>query len=113
MDAAEKLQAFLVKLWIWKKGEEADIRVNFKILEEVLNQGGVEIQHSLSVSLKREICKHLETLQNSLKSYFYLDGIKVESWICNPFLSDLNCIEDTDLAKDEFTLEQKIYIVGI
>jgi hypothetical protein len=63
MDATENLQAFLAKLSIWKKRVEADIVANFQMLEEVLYQDGVEIQNSLSISLKREICKHLETLQ--------------------------------------------------
>jgi hypothetical protein len=101
-DATEKLQAFLAKLSIWKKRVEADIVANFQMLEEVLYQDGREIQNSLSISLKREICEHRETLQNSFKSYFYLDGIKVEPWICNPFLSDINCIENFDLAKDGY-----------
>jgi hypothetical protein len=43
----------------------------------------------------------LETLQNSFKSYFYLDGTKTEPWIGNPFLSDVNCIKDVALAKEE------------
>jgi hypothetical protein len=68
---------------------------------EVLYQDGVEIQNSLSNSLKREICEHLETLQNPFKSYFSLDGIKAEPWIRNPFHSDINCIEVVDLAKNE------------
>jgi hypothetical protein len=89
MDATEKLRAFLAKLSIWKKRVEADIVANFQILEEVLYQDGCEIQNSLSISLKREICEHLETHQNCFKRYFYLDGIKVEPWIRNPFLSDL------------------------
>jgi hypothetical protein len=37
---------------------------------------------------------------SSFKSYFYLDGIKVEPWIGNPVLSDINCLENVDLAKD-------------
>jgi hypothetical protein len=69
-------------------------------MEEVLYQDGVGIQNSLSVSLKREICEHLEILQNFSKSYFCNDGIKVEPCIRDPFLSDINCIEDFDLAKD-------------
>jgi hypothetical protein len=99
-DATEKLQASLAKLSIWKTRVEADIIANLQMLEEVLYQNGCEIQNSLSISLKREICEHLETFQNSFKSYFYLDGIKVEPWIGNPFLSDINCIENVDLAKD-------------
>jgi hypothetical protein len=51
--------------------------------------------------LDPEICKHLETLQNSFKSYFHLDGIIAEPWISNSFLSDVNCIKDVDPIKDE------------
>jgi hypothetical protein len=60
--------------------------------------------------LKRETCKHLEKLQNSFESYFCLYGIKVEPWIGNPFLSDINCIENVDLAKmKSLILGQKTY----
>jgi hypothetical protein len=100
MDATEKLQAFFAKLSIWKKRVETDIVANFQMLEEVLYQDGCEIQNSLSISLKREICEHLQTLRNSFKSHFYLDGIKVEPWIRNPFLSDITRIENVDLAKN-------------
>jgi hypothetical protein len=58
------------------------------------SKAGVEIQNSVSISLKREICEHMETLQISFESYFRLDGINVE-------LPDLNCIEDVDLSKEE------------
>jgi hypothetical protein len=64
----------------------------------------------LSIYLKREICEQLQTLQNSFKSYLYLDGIKVEPRIRNPFLSDINRIEDADLATDELNdLRTKTY----
>jgi hypothetical protein len=63
-------------------------------LEEVLRQDGVDIQNSLPISFENGTCEHLETLQNSFKSYFYLNGITDEPWIRNPFLSDINCIED-------------------
>jgi hypothetical protein len=43
----------------------------------------------------------METPQNYLKSYLYLVCIKAELWIRNPFLSDINYIEDVDLVKDE------------
>jgi hypothetical protein len=61
MDAIEKLQAFLAKLSIRKKRVEADILANFQMLEDVLYQNGIVIQYSLPISLKREVCKHLET----------------------------------------------------
>jgi hypothetical protein len=115
MDATEKLQAFLAKVPIWKKRVEADILANFQILEEVLYQDEAEIQNSLSLSLTKEICEHLETLQNSFKSYFYPDGgVKVEPWIRNPFLSDIKCIEDVDLAKGELVdLRTKKLTIGV
>jgi hypothetical protein len=92
------------------KRAEANILANFQMLEEVLYQDGVEIQNSLPISFKREVCEQLETLQNSFKSYFYLDGIKIEPWIRNPFLSDINCIEDVDLAKmNSLILGHKIH----
>jgi hypothetical protein len=61
MDATEKLQAFFATLSIWTKRIEANILANFQMLEEVLYQHGLEIQNSLSISLKREICEQLET----------------------------------------------------
>jgi hypothetical protein len=62
MDATEKLKALLVKLSIWKKRVGGNILGNFQMLEEALYRDGVEIQNSLSVSLKREIWKHLRTI---------------------------------------------------
>jgi hypothetical protein len=87
---------------------------NFQMLEEVFDQDGVEIQSSLSISLEREIFKRLKTLENSFKSYFYLSGIEVEPGIHNPFLSDINCIKDVDLAKDELTAPRtkKLTMIG-
>jgi hypothetical protein len=74
-------------------------------------QDGAEIQYSLTISLKREICEHLETIQNSLKSYFSLDDIIVEPWMSNRFLSYINSIEDFDLTKDELIdLTTKTYL---
>ncbi|XP_042228588.1 protein ZBED8-like [Homarus americanus] len=48
-----------------------------------------------------EFCRHLETLQNSFKGYFCSGDLKVETWIRNPFLAEIDCISDEDLAKDD------------
>lgn len=101
MDAAETLQALLAKLPLWKRRVETHNYANFPILEEVLLQSGVERPKTLSVSLHTEMCRHLETLQNSFKGYFCSDDLKVEAWIRNPFLADINHIDDADLAKDD------------
>jgi hypothetical protein len=70
------------------------------MLQEVLYRDGVDIQNSLSVSLTREICQQLETLQNFFKSRLYVDGIKFEPWISKSFLFDMNFTEDGNQAKD-------------
>jgi len=101
MDAAENLQALLAKLPLWKRRLEADNYANFPMLEEVLLQDGVERDKALSISLQAEMCRHLETLQNSFEGYFCSDDLKVQTWIRNPFLADINCITDADLAKDD------------
>ena len=43
----------------------------------------------------------MDTLQNSFKGYFGSGDLKVETWIRNPFLADIDCISDEDLAKDD------------
>jgi hypothetical protein len=81
------------------------------MLEGVLYEDAVQIQHSLTNYLKRENCKQLETLQYScIKRYFYPHGIKVKPWTRNPYLSHTNSVGDVDLAKDELTnLKTKSY----
>jgi hypothetical protein len=54
-------------------------------------------KNSALVSWKREIYKHLGILQ-SFRCYLNLDGINVGSWIRIPLRSDINCMEDADLA---------------
>ena len=99
MDAAERLQALLAKLPLWKRRKEVGNYANFPILEDVLLQE--EINKTLSSSLQTEICSHLETLQNSIHGYFNTGDLKVAAWILNPFSIDINCIDDGDLAKDD------------
>jgi hypothetical protein len=54
MEATEKLQAFMLKLSMWKKEVDADILASFQMLLEMVYQHGVEMQNSLSVCLKRD-----------------------------------------------------------
>ncbi|XP_042227387.1 protein ZBED8-like [Homarus americanus] len=70
LDAAERLQAFLAKLPLWKRRLEADNYANFPMLEEVLLQDGIESDKALSISLQAEFCRHLDTLQNYFKGFF-------------------------------------------
>jgi hypothetical protein len=54
----------LAKLSIRKKAVEADILRNFQKQAVMLYQDGVEMQSFLSLSSKKVICEHLETLWN-------------------------------------------------
>ncbi|GFU28003.1 protein ZBED8 [Nephila pilipes] len=73
------------------------------MLDEFIFENGSRQDSFLLNNLKVEICEHLEVLQVSFEKYFNLDEItkKDELWIRNPFLCDIDCIDDMDLAKDE------------
>ncbi|GFT06573.1 protein ZBED8 [Nephila pilipes] len=103
MDATEKLQAFLSKMSVWKIRIQNGIYANFQMLDEFIFENGSRQDSLLLNNLKDEICEHLEVLQVSFEKYFNLDEItkKDELWIRNPFLCDIDCIDDMDLAKDE------------
>ena len=72
------------------------------MLEEMLLDIRIGICQPLPTSLHINMCRHLEALQNSFKSYcLATENLKNKSWICNLFLAELECISDDDLAKDE------------
>ncbi|KAK4309032.1 hypothetical protein Pmani_019292 [Petrolisthes manimaculis] len=102
MDAPERLQLFLAKLPLWKRRLEANIYANFPMLEEVLVKDRDESDQTLPASLKPELCRYLDTLQYSFNGCFCTGDLKVETWIRNPFLTNIDCISVEDLAKDEF-----------
>lgn len=95
MDASENITSFLelpIRGWL----------ENFQMLKKVLYLHGDELQNSVNLS-KRVIDKHLETLWNSCKSHFYLDGNKIEPQSLILFSSYMNCTtQGVDQAKDEF-----------
>nr|XP_042913767.1 protein ZBED8-like [Parasteatoda tepidariorum] len=69
MDATEKLQAFLLKMSVWKIRIQNGMYATFQMLDEVLFENGSQQDNEL--------------------------------WIRNPFLCDIDCIDDMNLAKDE------------
>lgn len=103
MDATEKLQAFLLKMPLWKTRVQNGIYANFQMLDETLSKNEFREITLISKDLENEICEHLEALQWSFKKYFNLDeeNTKDEMWIRNPFLCDIDCIDDLNIAKDE------------
>lgn len=42
----------------------------------------------LLIYLHKEICRYLETLKKIIEGYLCSDDLKIETWVCNPFLAD-------------------------
>ena len=101
MDAAEKLNAFLLKLSLWECRLEVCNYANFPMLEDLILKDETQKQSDIFISMRKEFCLHLDTLQTSFKGYFNLDSFGGEAWIRNPFLVDLNSIDDEDHNKDD------------
>ena len=101
MDAAEKLNAFLLKLSRWECRLEVGNYANFPLLEDLILKDETRTESDIFISMRKEFCSHLDTIQTSLEGYFNLGSLKGEAWIRNPFLIDLNSIDDKDPNKDD------------
>ena len=95
-DAAEKLNAFLLKLSLGKCRLEVGYYANFPLLEDLILKNETRKESGLFISMRKEFCSHLDTLQIFFEGYFNLSSLKNEVWIQNPFLIDLNSIDDED-----------------
>ena len=73
---------------------------NFPMLDEVISQSRIDNAEALAPFLRGNMCKNLDRLQQSLKSYCS-DDANFELGICNPFLAVLNAVCDDGLAKDD------------
>ena len=102
MDAAEKLNAFLLKLSLWKCRLEVGNYANFPSLEDYILKDETRKESDIFLSMRKEFCSHLDALQTSFEGYFNLGSLKDEAWIRNRFLIDLNSIDDKDPNKDDF-----------
>ena len=102
METSKKIKGFHDKLFLWKRRLETENYSNFSMLEEMLLEIRIGICQPLSTSLRIDMCRHVEALQNSFKSYcLATEDLKNKSWIHNPFLAERESISDEDLAKDE------------
>ena len=57
-------------------------------------------ESDIFISMRKEFCSHLDTQRTSFEGYFNLGSLKDEAWIQNPFLIDLNSIDDKDDLTD-------------
>ena len=97
----KKLNAFLLKLSLWKCRLEVGNYANFPSLEDFILKDETLKESDIFVSMRKEFCSHLDALQTSFESYFNLSSLKDEGWIRNPFLIDLNSIDDEDPNRDD------------
>ena len=101
MNAAKKLNAFSLKWSLWKCRLELGNYAHFPLLEDLIVKDEARKESDIFISMKKEFCSHLDTLQTSFEGYFNLGSLKDEAWIRNPFLIDLNSIDNEDPNKDD------------
>ena len=96
MTASEKLSAFIHKLPVWKRRVENFNFANFPNLDNIF------VDNQENIQLVDQICTHLGGLMTSFDGYFPNEALNVrDGWIRDPFLFNLDSIEDGDMAKDE------------
>ena len=82
MKASKKIKGFHNKLSLRKKKLEPDNYSNFSMFEKMLLDIRTGICQPLPISLRIDMCRHLEALQNFFKSYcFATEDLKNKSWI--------------------------------
>ena len=101
LNAAEKLNSFLLKFSLWKCRLEVGNYASFPMLEDLILKHKTQKESDIFISMKKEFYSHLDTLQTSFEGYFNLECFGDESWIGNLFLIDLNSIGDEDPNKDD------------
>ena len=100
-DAQEKIANLKQKLQLWKRRAARGNYASFPTLDsclEVMDDG------QLSDSVSSSISSHLESLGNSFDGYFQNpveEESAVRNWIRNPFLCDLDSVDDQNMFKEE------------
>jgi hemerythrin-like domain-containing protein len=97
MDTAEKISSFVNKILLWKRKLQSDNLANFPTIEQKLSKTNI----NLTSSIKTQIYEHIDKLENLLNDYLNFIYSKINIWLHNPFVVDLNSIDDSDLVKDE------------
>jgi len=101
IDAQEKIASLKQKLQLWKRRAARGNYASFPTLDSCLEEMD---DRQLSDSVSSSISSHLESLGNSFDGYFQ-DPVEEESavrnWIRNPFLCDLDSIDDQNMFKED------------
>ena len=68
---------------------EVGIYANFPLLKDLILKDETWKESDIFISMRKEFCWHLDTLQTSFEGYFNVGSLKDEAWIRNSFLIDL------------------------
>ena len=91
----------MLKLFLGKCRSEVGNYADFPLLKDLILKDETRKESDIFISMRIEFCSHLDTLQTFFEGYFNLGSLKDEAWIRNPFLIDLNSIDDEDSNKDD------------
>ncbi|XP_068219262.1 protein FAM200C-like [Palaemon carinicauda] len=93
--AREKLSALTKKLPMWIKSIESGNFANFPSLDEAASA-------EEELPILSEVKEHLQELIQSFQGYFHLEeGSVAQRWIRDPFLFNLDSMDDNDIMKDD------------
>ncbi|XP_068250635.1 protein FAM200C-like [Palaemon carinicauda] len=93
--ASEKLSALTKKLPMWIKLIESGNFANFPSLDEAASA-------EEELPIPSEVKKHLQELIQSFQRYFHLEeGSVAQRWIRDPFLFNLDSLDDNGIMKDD------------
>ncbi|XP_068239754.1 protein FAM200C-like [Palaemon carinicauda] len=93
--AREKLSALTKKLPMWIKRIESGNFANFPSLDEAASA-------EEELPILSEVKEHLQERIQSFQGYFHLEeGSVAQRWIRDPFLFNLDSMDDNDIMKDD------------
>ena len=93
--AREKLSAFTEKLTIWISRVQNGNFANFPLLDDI-------VLENEKIKISSEVVKYLKRLSKSFHEDFSTGDIeKVQRWILDPFIFNLDSMGDENLLKDE------------
>ena len=79
MDAAEKLNGFLLKFSLWKCRLEVGNYANFPMLKDLILKDETQKESDIFFSMRKEFCLHLDILQTYFEGDFNLDSFGSEA----------------------------------
>ena len=93
--AREKLSALTKKHPMWIKHIESENFANFPSLDEAASA-------EEELPIMNEVKEHLQELIQSFQGYFHFEeGSVAQRWMQDPFLFNLDSMDDNDMMKDD------------